>query len=180
MSIKIFCDRCGKECKKTWELRIQTDSSCLRSDFNRVLCRACAEDLMSVVTLGADSSDLKAIGKTMPREKLIAALEMLKVETGSLACLGCGYEHSCAIHGCSIIREGVAYIADLEATHRTEMCEAGYDCTELGKVRKELEAAEARAEKAEKCIAEIEEAMKFQRYYAVALRIFEYRGQKEE
>lgn len=41
------------------------------------------------------------------------------------------------------------------------------------------EAAEARAEKAEKCIAGIEEALKFGRYSAAMLRIFEYRGQKE-
>ena len=116
----------------------------------------------------------------MGREKLLAALKRLKVQTGSLVCMGCGHEHNCGMHGCAIIRKAVAYIADLEATHRTEMCETGYDCTELGKVRNALEAAETRAEKAEKCIAEIEEAMKFQRYYAVALRIFEYRGQKEE
>lgn len=42
------------------------------------------------------------------------------------------------------------------------------------------EAEEARAEKAEKCIAEIEEAIKFRRYSAAMLRISEYRGQKEE
>lgn len=30
-------------------------------------------------------------------------------------------------------------VADLETTHRTEMCENGYDCVELGKVRTELE-----------------------------------------
>ena len=39
---------------------------------------------------------------------------------------------------------------ELETTHRTEMCEDGFDCVELGKVRKELESAEERAEKAEK------------------------------
>ena len=39
---------------------------------------------------------------------------------------------------------------ELETTHRTEMCEDGFDCVELGKVRKELDAAEKRAEKAEK------------------------------
>lgn len=39
----------------------------------------------------------------MKIEELITALRRLKVETGSLACLGCGYEHSCGIHGCAII-----------------------------------------------------------------------------
>ena len=43
-----------------------------------------------------------------------------------------------------------ARVQDLETTHRTEICEDGYDCVELGKVRKALESAEARAEKAER------------------------------
>lgn len=86
----------------------------------------------------------------MERKKLLAALKQLKVETGSLACLGCGYEHDCGVHGCAIIREAIACIADLEATHRTERCEDGYDCTELGKVRKALQAAESRLDEAKR------------------------------
>lgn len=43
----------------------------------------------------------------MEAKELIEALNRLKVETGSLACMGCGYEHSCSIHGCAIIREAV-------------------------------------------------------------------------
>ena len=35
---------------------------------------------------------------------LIAALRRLKVQTGSIACLGCGYEHNCSVHGCHIMR----------------------------------------------------------------------------
>ena len=46
----------------------------------------------------------------MERKKLLAALKQLKVETGHLACLGCGYEHNCGIHGCAIIREAVAQL----------------------------------------------------------------------
>ena len=80
----------------------------------------------------------------MERKKLLAALGRLAVQTGSLACLGCGYEHICGVHGCAIIREAIACIADLEATPRTERCEDGYACTELGKVRKALQAAESR------------------------------------
>lgn len=41
----------------------------------------------------------------MSDRELIAALNRLKVETGSLACMGCGYEHNCGIHGCAVIRE---------------------------------------------------------------------------
>ncbi len=41
----------------------------------------------------------------MTNKELIEALSRLKVETGSLACTGCGHEHNCGIHGCAIIRE---------------------------------------------------------------------------
>ena len=43
----------------------------------------------------------------MEHEKLLAALKQLKVETGSLACLGCGYEHDCSVHGCAVLRAAV-------------------------------------------------------------------------
>ena len=31
----------------------------------------------------------------MKTDELIMALQKLKVQTGSLACLGCGHEHNC-------------------------------------------------------------------------------------
>lgn len=40
-------------------------------------------------------------------------------------------------------------VHELETTHRTQICEDGYDCVELGNVRRKLEAAEDRAEKAQ-------------------------------
>lgn len=40
----------------------------------------------------------------MSDRDLIAALRRLKVETGSIACLGCGLEHNCSVHGCRIMR----------------------------------------------------------------------------
>lgn len=43
----------------------------------------------------------------MKHDELIAALRRLKVETGSLACLGCGHEHNCSTQGCAILREAV-------------------------------------------------------------------------
>ena len=46
----------------------------------------------------------------MTRTELLAELRRLKVETGSIACLGCGYEHNCGIHGCAILREAETYI----------------------------------------------------------------------
>lgn len=46
----------------------------------------------------------------MSDRELIAALRRLKVQTGSLACLGCGWEHNCGIHGCAILREAIAFV----------------------------------------------------------------------
>ena len=37
-------------------------------------------------------------------KEVIAALRMLKVQTGSFACLGCGHEQSCGTRGCAILR----------------------------------------------------------------------------
>lgn len=47
---------------------------------------------------------------SMRDEDLLAALKRLKVQTGSLACLGCGREHNCGIHGCAILREAIAFV----------------------------------------------------------------------
>lgn len=46
----------------------------------------------------------------MRDEDLLAALRRLKVETGSLVCVGCGYEHNCSIHGCAILRKTIAWL----------------------------------------------------------------------
>ncbi len=46
----------------------------------------------------------------MSDRELIAALRRLKVETGSLVCVGCGYEHNCGIHGCAILRKMIAWM----------------------------------------------------------------------
>lgn len=46
----------------------------------------------------------------MRDEDLLAALRRLKVETGSLVCVGCGYEHNCGIHGCAILRKTIAWL----------------------------------------------------------------------
>lgn len=46
----------------------------------------------------------------MRDEDLLAALRRLKVQTGSLACLGCGQEHNRGIHGCAILREAIAFV----------------------------------------------------------------------
>lgn len=52
----------------------------------------------------------------MRDHELINALRRLKVETGSLACLGCGHEHNCGVHGCAIMREAADRIVNMD-TH---------------------------------------------------------------
>lgn len=51
----------------------------------------------------------------MTINELITALQRLKVETGSIACLGCGHEHNCGIHGCAIIREAAERLGSFNA-----------------------------------------------------------------
>ena len=51
----------------------------------------------------------------MTTEALLEALARLRVETGSLACLGCGYEHHCSVRGCQILRETAAQLEQLAA-----------------------------------------------------------------
>ncbi len=48
----------------------------------------------------------------MKIDDLISALSQLRVETGSLACLGCGHEHNCSTSGCAIIREAIEVLRD--------------------------------------------------------------------
>ena len=39
----------------------------------------------------------------MTNEEIVKWLRSKKVETGSLLCLGCGYEYHCGIHGCAVM-----------------------------------------------------------------------------
>ena len=52
----------------------------------------------------------------MTDKELIKALSRLAINTGSLACLGCGHEHSCGIHGCAIMRAAADRIEELSAS----------------------------------------------------------------
>lgn len=53
---------------------------------------------------------------------LLQALARLRVETGSLACLGCGREHNCSTKGCRILREAADLIRQL-SDENTELRE---------------------------------------------------------
>lgn len=48
----------------------------------------------------------------MKTDELIMALQKLKVQTGSLACLGCKHEDTCGEHGCALIREAVTQLIE--------------------------------------------------------------------
>lgn len=54
----------------------------------------------------------------MSDRELLAALRRLKVQTGSLACLGCGYAHDCGIRGCAILRKTIAWLEQTLAENR--------------------------------------------------------------
>ena len=67
----------------------------------------------------------------MTTNDLLEALARLRVETGSLACLGCGHEHNCSTHGCAILRAAADLIerlekernALIEAANSRKLCE---------------------------------------------------------
>lgn len=49
-------------------------------------------------------------------KSLIETLRRLSVQTGSIACLGCGYEHGCGIHGCALVRAAIERLEELTAS----------------------------------------------------------------
>lgn len=52
----------------------------------------------------------------MRDQELVSAIRRLKVETRSLACIGCGHGHNCGVSGCAIMREAADRIAN-QSTH---------------------------------------------------------------
>ena len=51
----------------------------------------------------------------MKTQEIIKALRRMAVNTGTLNCLGCGYEHSCGVHGCRMLREAADRLEKLQA-----------------------------------------------------------------
>lgn len=51
----------------------------------------------------------------MERDEIVAGLRRQRVETGSIACLGCGWENSCGVHGCRILREAADMLENDES-----------------------------------------------------------------
>ena len=50
----------------------------------------------------------------MTNEEIVKWLRSKKVETGSLLCLGFGYEHNCGIHGCAVMRAAADAMENLQ------------------------------------------------------------------
>lgn len=46
---------------------------------------------------------------------LIQRLKVMKHQSGSLDCLGCGWERSCSLHGCAVLNEAVATLEAMAA-----------------------------------------------------------------
>lgn len=61
----------------------------------------------------------------MTISELIKALRSLKIQTNSFACLGCGHEHNCGIHGCAIIREAAEKLGDFNAVFNEDTVAKG-------------------------------------------------------
>lgn len=51
----------------------------------------------------------------MKTQEIIKNLRKLSVNTGTLSCLGCGYEHDCSIHGCNILKTAADKLEELQA-----------------------------------------------------------------
>lgn len=58
------------------------------------------------------------------RDQVIKGLRRLKVETGSLACLGCKFEDGCSLNGCAIIGNAIRLlsVSNLDTSDSTKGC----------------------------------------------------------
>lgn len=50
----------------------------------------------------------------MQIENIIKSLRRMAANTGTLNCLGCGFEHNCGIHGCRVLKEAADKLDELQ------------------------------------------------------------------
>lgn len=81
----------------------------------------------------------------MTMDELFEALARLRVETGSLACLGCGHEHNRSTKGCRILREAAELIERLTAEN-ADLCKV-VEWKDMVIALAQREQAEAEAER---------------------------------
>ena len=79
----------------------------------------------------------------MTTNDLLEALARLRVETGSLACLGCGHEHNCSTHGCAILRAAADLIERLTAENADLRKEIEWKDMVIALAQRKQEEAEA-------------------------------------
>ena len=85
----------------------------------------------------------------MTTEELLKALARLRVETGSLACLGCGYEHNCGVNGCALLSEAwdkLDYLRRREDALYDEVKELWVEVNSRGNALRAAEQKRAEAE----------------------------------
>lgn len=46
----------------------------------------------------------------MDNKSLATRLRQMAVNTGTLNCLGCGYEHSCSTRGCAVLKNAAEIV----------------------------------------------------------------------
>ena len=72
-----------------------------------------ALEALKPVSSGAGLSPLQPRGCQMMDDDLIALADRLSEmahNTGTLNCLGCGYEHRCGLHGCAVLKRAADII----------------------------------------------------------------------
>ena len=87
----------------------------------------------------------------MKRDEIVAALRWLRPESGDFACEGCGWENSCGVHGCRIMREAADMLENDES-------QAVALQRELEGKRAQLDCATASAEKLRRQNGELRDA----------------------
>lgn len=70
--------------------------------------------------------------------ELAKALRAMKVETGSLVCLGCRYENNCGIKGCAILVQSASAIDSLQKEVWRAWDRARQECARLSAEQKKL------------------------------------------
>lgn len=53
----------------------------------------------------------------MENKEFIRQLEVLAVEKRPTACLGCGIEHDCSVHGCAVIKKAISLLKEEKRTN---------------------------------------------------------------
>ena len=58
----------------------------------------------------------------MEVHEIVNRLHRMAVNTGTLNCLGCGYEHNCMTDGCAVMRKAAKKLEELNTFEQTNSC----------------------------------------------------------